>query len=86
MASGKLEIIPLGGLGFFGMNMTVFRYGDQVIIVDCGMMFPDEDLLGVDIAIPDFSYIEAHRDEIRAIVLTHAHEDTSARSRFCCRW
>lgn len=75
MASGKLEIIPLGGLGFFGMNMTVFRYGDQMIIVDCGMMFPDEDLLGVDIAIPDFSYIEAHRDEIRAIVLTHAHED-----------
>lgn len=57
------------------MNMTVFRYDGQMIIVDCGMMFPDEDLLGVDIAIPDFSYIEAHRDEITAIVLTHAHED-----------
>ena len=55
--------------------MTVFRYDGQMIIVDCGMMFPDEDLLGVDIAIPDFSYIEAHRDEISAIVLTHAHED-----------
>ncbi len=55
--------------------MTVFRYDGQMIIVDCGMMFPDEDLLGVDIAIPDFSYIEAHRDEITAIVLTHAHED-----------
>lgn len=75
MATGRLEIIPLGGLGFFGMNMTVFRYDGQMIIVDCGMMFPDEDLLGVDIAIPDFSYIEEHRDEIAAVVLTHAHED-----------
>ncbi|MFN7928315.1 MAG: hypothetical protein U0Y68_10280 [Blastocatellia bacterium] len=55
MATGRLEITPLGGLGFFGMNMTVFRYDGQMIIVDCGMMFPDEDLLGVDIAIPDFS-------------------------------
>ncbi len=55
--------------------MTAFRFGDEMILVDCGMMFPDEDLLGVDIAIPDFSYIEEHRDEIRAIVLTHAHED-----------
>jgi ribonuclease J len=75
MTTGRLEIIPLGGLGFFGMNMTVFRYDGQIVIVDCGMMFPDEDLLGVDIAIPDFSYIEEHRDEIAAIVLTHAHED-----------
>ena len=75
MTTGKLQITPLGGLGQFGMNMTVFRYGDQMIIVDCGMMFPDEDLLGVDIAIPDLSYIEEHRDELVAIVLTHAHED-----------
>jgi ribonuclease J len=57
------------------MNMTVFRYDDQMIIVDCGMMFPDEDLLGVDIAIPDLTYIEDHRDELIGIVLTHAHED-----------
>jgi ribonuclease J len=57
------------------MNMTVFRYGEEMIIVVCGMMFPDEDLLGVDIAIPDLSYIEEHRDELVAIVLTHAHED-----------
>jgi ribonuclease J len=75
MSTGKLQITPLGGLGQFGMNMTVFRYGDQMIVVDCGMMFPDEDLLGVDIAIPDLSYIEEHRDELVAIVLTHAHED-----------
>lgn len=72
---GKLEIVPLGGLGQFGMNMTVFRYDGEMIIVDCGLMFPDEDLLGADIAIPDLTYIEEHRDEIRAIVLTHAHED-----------
>lgn len=75
MPTDRLEITPLGGLGFFGMNMTVFRCQDQIIIVDCGMMFPDEDLLGVDIAIPDLTYIEAHRDEIVGIVLTHAHED-----------
>ncbi len=75
MTTSKLQITPLGGLGQFGMNMTVFRYGDQMIIVDCGMMFPDEDLLGVDIAIPDLTYIEEHRDELVGIVLTHAHED-----------
>jgi ribonuclease J len=71
----RLQITPLGGLGQFGMNMTVFRYGEQMMIVDCGLMFPDEDLLGVDIAIPDLSYVEAHRDELVGIVLTHAHED-----------
>ncbi|MFM8393810.1 MAG: ribonuclease J, partial [Acidobacteriota bacterium] len=73
--NGRLQIIPLGGLGQFGANMTVFRYDDQMIIVDCGLMFPDEDLLGVDIAIPDLSYVEEHRDELVGIVLTHAHED-----------
>lgn len=73
--NGRLQIIPLGGLGQFGANMTVFRYEDQMIVVDCGLMFPDEDLLGVDIAIPDLSYIEEHRDELVGIVLTHAHED-----------
>jgi ribonuclease J len=75
MNTSKLQITPLGGLGQFGMNMTVFRYDGQMIIVDCGMMFPDEDLLGVDIAIPDLTYIEDHRDELVGIVLTHAHED-----------
>ncbi len=75
MTTGKLQVTPLGGLGQFGMNITAFRYGEQMIIVDCGMMFPDEDLLGVDIAIPDLTYIEEHRDELVGIVLTHAHED-----------
>ncbi|NBO63671.1 MAG: ribonuclease J [Acidobacteria bacterium] len=73
--NGRLQIVPLGGLGQFGANMTVFRYQDQMIIVDCGLMFPDEDLLGVDIAIPDLSYVEEHRDELIGIILTHAHED-----------
>ncbi len=75
MSTDRLEITPLGGLGFFGMNMTVFRCNGQMIIVDCGMMFPDEDLLGVDIAIPDLTYVEEHREELLGIVLTHAHED-----------
>src|SRR2546428_13066300 len=75
MDMGKLQITPLGGLGQFGMNITAFRYDGQMIIVDCGMMFPDEDLLGADIAIPDLTYIEDHRDEVIGIVLTHAHED-----------
>src|SRR5499427_7566029 len=75
MDMGKLQITPLGGLGQFGMNITAFRYDGQIIIVDCGMMFPDEDLLGADIAIPDLTYIEDHRDELIGIVLTHAHED-----------
>ncbi len=75
MNMGKLQITPLGGLGQFGMNITAFRYDGQMIIVDCGMMFPDEDLLGADIAIPDLTYIEDHRDELIGIVLTHAHED-----------
>ncbi|MGE0101875.1 MAG: ribonuclease J [Blastocatellales bacterium] len=75
MTTSKLQITPLGGLGQFGMNMTVFRYGDQMILVDTGLMFPDEDLLGVDIAIPDLTFIEEHSDELIGIVLTHAHED-----------
>ena len=75
MSTARLEITPMGGLGQFGMNMTVFRYDGQMMIVDAGMMFPDEDLLGVDIAIPDLSFIEEHKDELVGLVLTHAHED-----------
>ncbi len=75
MNTARLEITPMGGVGQFGMNMTVFRYDGQMMIVDAGMMFPDEDLLGVDIAIPDLSFIEEHKDELVGLVLTHAHED-----------
>ena len=71
----KLQIIPLGGLGEIGKNMTVFRYADDIIIVDAGLMFPDDDMLGVDLVIPDMSYIYENADLVRAVFLTHGHED-----------
>jgi len=70
-----VEIIPLGGLGEIGLNMTLFRCGGQILIVDCGLMFPEEEHLGVDLVIPDFSYLLDRREEILGAVLTHGHED-----------
>jgi ribonuclease J len=75
MSDRKLHIVPLGGLGEFGMNSMAIRYGDDIIVVDAGMMFPDAELLGVDIVTPDFAYLEEHRDKVRGLVLTHGHED-----------
>src|ERR1022692_519920 len=77
MSDQKLQLIPLGGLGEFGMNSMAIRYGDDIIVVDAGMMFPDAELLGVDIVTPDFSYLEQHRAKVRALILTHGHEDHS---------
>ena len=67
--------IPLGGLGEFGMNMLVLRCGEDIIVIDAGLMFPEQELLGVDIVIPDTTYLKQHKHMLRAIVLTHAHED-----------
>jgi len=70
-----LLAIPLGGLGEFGMNMLALRCGDDIIVIDCGLMFPEQELLGVDIVIPDITYLKQHKQMVRAIILTHAHED-----------
>src|SRR6202140_4307148 len=75
MADQKLQIIPLGGLGEFGMNCMAMRYGDDIIVIDAGMMFPDAELLGVDIVTPAFTYLEQNAARVRALVLTHGHED-----------
>src|ERR1041384_331225 len=75
MTDHRLQVIPLGGLGEFGMNMTAIRFAEDIIIVDCGMMFPDAELLGVDLVMPDLTYLKENQKQIRAIVLTHGHED-----------
>jgi ribonuclease J len=75
MPTGKLQVIPLGGLGEFGMNCMAFRWGDDIIVVDAGLMFPEAELLGVDIVVPDISYLIENRQRVRGIILTHGHED-----------
>lgn len=71
----NLKIIPLGGLLEIGKNITVFEYGNDIILVDCGLAFPEDDMLGIDLVIPDLSYLEKNKEKIRGLVITHGHED-----------
>ncbi|MBO7709593.1 MAG: ribonuclease J [Lachnospiraceae bacterium] len=73
--TSKLRIIPIGGLEQIGMNMTAFEYEDSIIVVDCGLAFPEDDMLGIDLVIPDVTYLEENLDRVRAFVITHGHED-----------
>src|SRR5688572_28982874 len=75
VSSSTLEVVALGGLGEFGMNMMAISYEGTTILVDAGVMFPEPDQLGVDLIIPDLAYVEGRRDQVKALVLTHGHED-----------
>src|SRR5690606_22834944 len=75
MENKKLRIIPLGGLGEVGKNMMAYEYDGQILVVDSGMMFPENDMLGIDYIIPDFDYLIERRDQVCGVVITHGHED-----------
>ena len=71
----KIKIIPLGGLEQIGMNITAFEYGNTIIVVDCGLSFPADDMLGIDLVIPDITYLLDNKDKVKAFMITHGHED-----------
>ena len=71
----KLRVLPLGGLGEIGKNMTVVEYEDRIVVVDTGLRFPTADMLGIDLVLPDFTYLRERADDVEAIIITHGHED-----------
>ena len=75
MAKNRLRVIPLGGSGEVGRNMWVLEYGEEIVLLDCGVMFPEAEMLGVDLVLPDITYLREQKDKIQAILLTHGHED-----------
>src|SRR4051794_41677428 len=72
-----LRIIPLGGVGEIGKNMYVFEYGDEIVIIDCGLMFPDEEMFGIDLVVPDVTYLKERREQVKAFLITRSEELTS---------
>jgi len=74
-SKNKLKVIPLGGLQEIGKNITVFEYADDIVVVDCGLAFPEDEMLGVDLVIPDITYLSKNKDKVKAIIVTHGHED-----------
>ena len=74
-SASKLSVIPLGGLEQIGLNITAFRYEDSIIVVDCGLAFPADDMLGIDLVIPDITYLLENADKVKGFVITHGHED-----------
>jgi len=75
LSDSKIKIIPLGGLEQIGMNITCFEYEDSIIVVDCGLAFPDDDMLGIDLVIPDVTYLKENLDKVKGFIITHGHED-----------